>query len=179
MTGVWDDLEKRLAVRYTSDGKHRKPKPKDLDRYEKESGFRLPDDYREFALTFGPGTFGRGWQFSTPGFSKTKSHVDLATLNHFFQMQKGDLNQSFVRFCGKEDFHGWFAWNPEDVTDPAKHEYGIYLLMDDPPVKVASTFREFVMFYAMGGGFHEYEGQEPEPGELSLPGPIDFSQVIG
>jgi hypothetical protein len=177
--GVWDDLKKRIAVRYTSDGKHRKPKPKDLDRYEKESGFKLPDDYREFVLTFGPGTFGRGWEFSSPGFPKVDSDVDLAYMNRRFQEQNTPLHQDHVRFCGKEDFHGWWAWNPKDVTNPERHEYGIYLLLDDPPVKVASTFREFVMSYALGGGFQEFEGQEPEPGELSLPGPISFSQVIG
>jgi hypothetical protein len=40
-----------------------------LDRYEAKSGFALPRSFREFGLTFGPGTIGPdGWRFAMPGF---------------------------------------------------------------------------------------------------------------
>lgn len=176
--GVWDDLERRLEVHYTSGDEVGKPKPEDLDQFEQESGFRLPVEYREFALTFGPGTFGRGWQFSTPGFSDIQSYENISRLNKRFHSQ--GLYPGFFLFCGKEDFHGWFAWNSEDVTDPDKHEYGIYLLLNDPPVKVASTFHEFVMFYALGGVFERQEegDQGNEPDDSDMTGPIGFSQVL-
>jgi hypothetical protein len=88
----------------------------------------------------------------------------------------------FFRFCHSDDFHGSWAWNPEDVTDPGTHEYGIYLLGADGydgPHKVASTFHEFVMSYVLGGGFHrEEEPWKCEPGEQGLPDAIGFFQVI-
>ncbi len=163
--GVWDDLKKRLVVIYVDSmgsDKVLKPKVKDLDHFERESGFRLPDDYREFARMFGPGKFDAGWKFATPGFPNIKSYdVDLALLNHQIQSQKATgLYQNFFRFCGKEDFQGYWGWNPEDVTDPDTHDYGIYLLMGDRydgPHKVASTFHVFVISYVFGGGFERQE----------------------
>jgi hypothetical protein len=60
-----------------------------------------------------------------PGFAKSKrGDADLGKLNQRLQ----DTYPGIVAFCGKEDFHGWFAWNPEDVTDSIGHDYGVYLL---------------------------------------------------
>lgn len=180
--GTWDDLKKRLKVYYASEGVVKKPKTRDLDRFERESGFKLPDDYREYARTFGSGTLGKGWQISTPGFADADDgDVDLARFNHRFS------DRRFVRFCVKEDFHGWFAWDPEDVTDAVRHHYGIYLLggpqgedPDAPPIKVAPSFHEFIMSYALGGGFERQQG-DGGTGEADgpiLPEIVGFSQVI-
>jgi len=175
--------KKRVKVYYASEDKVLKPKVKDLDQYEKESGFKLPDDYREFARTFGPGTFD-GWQISTPGFPNAEHEVDLAKLNE--RLRRSYL-PNFVRFCGKEDFHGWFAWNPEDITDPVKHHYGVYLLGglrgEDPeaqPIKVASSFHEFFISYALGGGFELQQkgARSKKSGDPVLPKTVAFSQVL-
>ncbi len=173
--GVWDDLKERIEVQFASEGVVRTPSPQDLDRFEQESGFRLPLDYREFAATFGPGTYGWGWQIETPGFakSKKKNYEGLAGL--YRRLEKD--YPGFVIFCGKEDFHGWFAWDSNDVTDPEGHDNGVSLLggpngddTDAPPIKVASSFREFVLSYALGGGF--------EPGEAITSGSVPFVQVL-
>src|SRR4051794_41938662 len=68
--GVWDDLEKRLVI-HNEDGPSKKPKLEDLDKCEAEAGFKLPEDYREFALAFGPGCL-HGFNFHTPGFPRSE-----------------------------------------------------------------------------------------------------------
>jgi hypothetical protein len=182
--GVWDDLRRRLVVQYASEAEVQTPSPEDLDRFERESGFRLPDDYRDFAATFGPGTYGPGWQVETPGFANAEGRYNgLAGL--FRRVQ--DTYPGFVVFCGKEDFHGWFAWDPKDVTDPGGHDYGVYVLggpsgedSDAPPLKAASSFREFVLSYALGGGFKRQlaESGYGDPGEAGSSGPVPFAQVL-
>lgn len=178
--GVWDDLKKRLVVRYASEGEVKTPSLEDLDRFEQESGFRLPDDYREFATSLGPGTYGPGWQVETPGFAKAEgSYAGIQGLRH--------IDPLFVAFCGKEDFHGWFAWDPRDVIDPVAHDYGVYLLGgpdghdgDAPPIKVSSTFREFLMSYALGGGFERRKDEDGDgpPDEVPDDPEVGFSQVL-
>jgi hypothetical protein len=182
---VWDDLEKRVVVDHVNamgGCVALKPRPEDLDRFERESGFKLPDGYREFAMTFGPGCLDPGFYFYSPGFPSDQS-VDLAARNLPSQPKEpGGPHGGFLRFCHSDDFHASWAWDPEDVTDPDTHEYGIYLLGADGydgPHKVASTFHEFVTSYVLGGGFHRDE--EPwkcKPGEQGLPDAIGFFQVI-
>lgn len=131
--GIWDDLKRRLVVQYASEGEVKTPSPEDLDRFERESGFRLPEDYREFATTFGPGTYGPGWQVETPGFAKPprgkykKAPGRYDGLDGLYRQMQG-YNPGFVVFCGKQDFHGWVAWDPKDVTDPVARDYGVYVL---------------------------------------------------
>lgn len=183
--GIWDDLKKRVLVDHVDalgGCVVLKPRPEDLDRFERESGFKLPDSYREFVMTFGPGCLDPGFYFYSPGFPSDQS-VDLAARNPSSQSQKpeGPFGD-FIRFCISDDFHGSWAWKPEDVTDPGTHEYGIYLLGADGydgPHKVASTFHEFVMSYVLGGGFHrEEEPWKWKAGEPGLPDTIGFFQVI-
>jgi hypothetical protein len=185
MMGVWDDLEKRLVIDHVNSLGGvvvLKPRLEDLDRFERESGFKLPDSYREFVLTFGPGCFDPGFYFYSPGFPSDR-RVDLAAVNHSFKSQKSEgLYQSFFRFCNRDDFHGSWGWDPEDVTDPDTHEYGVYLLQGegyDGPHRVASTFHEFVVSYVFGGGFErEEEPWKGEHGEQRLPDSIGFFQII-
>jgi len=178
--GVWDELEQKIEVDYVNSlGGYEvlKPKPEDLDLYERMNGFKFPNDYREFALTFGPGTFGAGWQFATPGFPGD-SNIDFN-----LRANKGDdVNRDCFFICGKEDFHGWLGWDPKDVTDPDTHEYGIYLFGhedNDAPHKVASTFHNFIVSYIFGGGFErEEEPWEPAKPTFSERKRVGFSQVI-
>ena len=197
--GRWDELEGRLDIS-TQDGFVRKPTTEDLDRFEAETNFKLPDDYREYAVTFGPGTLGRGeWKVRTPGFPRDEYH-DLARFverwrNCWLGVPDEDLARIFgvepakfrrmVPFCEKENCRGCFAWDPEEVTDAGRHEYGYYFLSGDsrdiPWPRVASSFREFVQVNALGGGFERYyydcDGQEYGADEWAESGPIMFSQA--
>jgi SMI1 / KNR4 family (SUKH-1) len=196
--GIWDDVEKRLQISTQHDDV-KKPKVEDLDQFERENGFKLPDDYREYALTFGPGAIGsREWFFATPGFpGKGNDLEDLATSRESWRKCRCDgvkdeaLSKQFgmdadrvrrlVPFCNQRLEGEGFAWDTSDVTDPDRHEYGIYHHTDcySPIKRVASTFREFVRDYALGGGFERtYFRDSPDTiGDLNRPDPIFFQQA--
>jgi len=176
---IWNELEGRLDS-YTWDGNDfKKPRPEDLDRFEAENGLKLPDDYREFALGFGPGTFVGGWGFLTPGFPED-SRVDLGVFLKWWREAIGqdDPEARFVLFCEKEDFHGRWGWDPAVVTDPERHEYAIFLVGDHcPPIRVASGFKEFVLSYVLGGGFErQYYNDTDARGQLGEAGNVGYVQ---
>lgn len=186
---VWDELKQRVKVVraegrdgiiHEEDGIVWKATPEILDWFEGWRKFKLPDDFRDFACTFGPGRFGTGgWCFYVPGIEWREEpySLDMSYLHDYWQNTQKGSNLKLVPFCEKmetERFKAgesegrsttirYFGWNPEDVTDPARHEYGIYQTHPEgdlfasgkagrrrPPVKVASTFREFVLDYALG-----------------------------
>ncbi len=143
-------------------------------------------------MTFGPGYLEPGFCFNSPGFPSDRS-VDLTARNLLSQAREpGGPIGGFSRFCHSDDFHGSWAWNSEDVTDPARHEYGIYQTHPEvvpfgsgrvgrrrPPVKVASTFREFVLDYALAddlGGRGGASGAN-DLDESGKPGLIPFRQT--
>jgi hypothetical protein len=213
--GVWDDLEKRVkivhaedrdGIIHVEDGIVWKATAKDLNSFERRRRFKLPGDFRDFACTFGPGRIGRdGWCFYSPGidWDGDPASLNLDYLNDFWiNTQVREYNLKLLVFCEKSENETvlskttkqkirsttiqYFGWNPEDVTDPDKHEYGIYLTYEEgqllasgrrkprkPPVKVASTFREFVMSYALVGDL----GRQDEGVEPGVPGLIPFSQT--
>jgi hypothetical protein len=181
--GVWDDLLRRVKFT-TREGDFKRPEVEDLDRFESEFGSKLPDDYREFALTFGPGELGiREWCFRTPGFAESGRSFDLAEANGGIDnrglpnasdvalARRGDptLIRRLVLFCSGGFDGDYFCWDPTEVTNPEKHEYAIYITCDalDPMTQRASSgFHEFVLDYLLGGGYerHIYE-PGTEPGE--------------
>ena len=68
-------------------------------------------------------------------------------------------------FCGTTSNDFW-GWDPEDVTDPAAREYGIYQLgrYDTRVLRLATTFRAFVMDFLFEGTIHpdgSPTGKEP------------------
>jgi hypothetical protein len=196
--GIWDPIVARLKI-WTQDDEVRRPTPADLDRYEAEAGFKLPDDYRSYALTFGPGELGRcEFCFSTPGFPKA-GDLDLAEKNRIWLKlavagcpdknlaeRFGDAWRArrLIHFCEVSGIGDRFAWDPMDVTDAETHEYGIYALPVDSTgwknMRVARTFREFVLDYALGGQYTGWGPPKPEhlvePIERDGTGPIQFAQ---
>jgi SMI1 / KNR4 family (SUKH-1) len=193
---IWTDLEARLEVS-TQDEEVKRPTPEDLDGFEAEFGFRLPDDYRDYALTFGPGELGRHeFGFCTPGFPRA-NRLDLAKTNREWHddtlarsddktltRRFGDAGRArrFVLFGYTAGIGDRFAWDPAGVTDAERHEYGIYIIPEggnaSSVVRVAASFREFVMDYALGDGyerqFDDYLASEPT--ERDGTGPIQFGQ---
>ena len=141
---------------------------------------RLPVEYRAFALIFGPGTLGvREWTFKTPGFPGAGRSVDLAELNGIpgnrglpnrsdaELSEEGDpaLIRRLVQFCSGGFEGDQFFWDPADVTDPEKNEYAIYIRggeLEPRIQRVATTFRELVMDYLLGGGYerHNFETRD-------------------
>ncbi len=152
----WAALKRTLTV---PDFPNLKPlaKPTDetLDRYETTTGLRLPHSYRSFIKVFGPGKLAWDYQIAAPGFSEQGWVVDLVKFNavpHQALREKRVLRQfknpaqvqRLVFFCrpGDGDLVGW---DPEDVRDRRRHEYGIYGWgREDALGFVAASFTEFI-----------------------------------
>jgi hypothetical protein len=216
--GGWDGLGKRLKILrvenregivHEEDGIVWKATPEILDWFEEWRKFKLPDDFRDFACTFGPGKIGTGeWCFYVPGIdweSEPESLDLLYLLDYWENTQKG-RNLKLTPFCDKREAERfssggvegrwtitrYFGWNLQDVTDPARHEYGIYEAHPEREpaatgkagprgrrVRLASTFREFVLDYALAGDLGrrgEASGAD-DPDESGNPGSIPFRQT--
>lgn len=150
MSDRWKDLYAKLEIR--AGAKARKPTDAMLDRFEKAHGFELPDDYRGFAKTFGPGELGAYVRIYTP--VPKGSNGDLSELVDMVHEGAEVLSETYgdpkliERLVPFADTIGGdtIAWDPEAVTDADAHEYAILLLPDDSPKvkRVASDFGEFV-----------------------------------
>jgi hypothetical protein len=146
------------------------PDAGDLDLYESRSGFLLPLDYREFILTFGIGWMATGtsYWFAVPGFRGEPPTCDPTALTAWFRRTIGfdslsdeSLAEHFddprrarrMLLFTKTDENDFYGWDPEDVTDPAGRECGIYLLgrYDTRVRRVATTFREFILSVCFEG----------------------------
>jgi hypothetical protein len=129
-----------------------------LDEYEDQAGFKLPESYRQFVLLFGPCRVGYVENIACPGYPEEGSPIDLRARDEEFHAmyfdnvpeadlrdQYGDLDhfRRLVNFANFEE-RDW-VWDPDDVTDPGNHEYGIYLVGRIQGLdRVARSFREFV-----------------------------------
>jgi hypothetical protein len=194
--GNWDDLLSRIEI-ILQDDEHKRPTIGDLDGFEAEFGFKLPEDYRQFALRFGPGELGRReWRFQTPGFPGAGPLADLGELNRGYLRRLQGIEtldeakfsrygdpmviRRLVTFCTGGLETDAFTWDTGHVTDPEKNDYAVYILSGDlePHVqRVASSFREFVVDYLLAGGYdrHVYE-PSTEPYELEGRDEILFVQ---
>lgn len=64
--GRWGEIEGKIEL-FCQDGIDKRPSQADIDRYEAESGIRLPLDYRRLALAFTISTLGDGPTLKTDG----------------------------------------------------------------------------------------------------------------
>ena len=167
----WQDFAGSVEV---ESGRKPLPLPGDaaLDQFEARTGFRLPDSYRSFIKTFGPGSLAYRFRITAPGDPKRGPRVDLDALRDDFVSvtSDGELEESYddperarrlVLFCltTGEDFIGW---DPREATDPGRHEYAVYEVPrgDDKLHRLAGTFREFVEDYCLGDLFLQTIGGE-------------------
>jgi hypothetical protein len=132
-----------------------KPTDATLDRFEAETGFRLPHSYRSFIKVFGPGTLAWDYRIKAPGYPEQGEDVDLGTFNARIKQtltkkqawqQLADPTQArrVVFFCalGGGDLVGW---DPEDIRDRRRREYGIYSWGRKVALEfVAGSFTEFI-----------------------------------
>jgi hypothetical protein len=158
-TRRWESLWRTLVIRENTI-LPTLPRPTDatLNRFEQDTGFRLPQSYRAFAKVFGPGELAGDYHFFFPGYPGNE-HSDLAAVNARIRVRApgGPDFESFISsfcrdpeqvrrmviFCGTG--HGdWVGWDPEDVRDRRNCEYGIYQWHGEQPSKVADSFVQFV-----------------------------------
>jgi hypothetical protein len=160
----WCEIEARIKLECPT-GVDQRPTEADLDRYEAEAGYKLPDDYRRFALAYGPGSLAGAYDFKfyTPGVPEAGLRGDLAAYNppgdcpkRFRGRTDKDLAKTFGRdpaqlrrmvfFCSMDGYDS-YAWDPAEVTDPLTNDKAIYRFVGERSWPVASrTFREFLEF---------------------------------
>ena len=176
------ELYSRINVRIDSDWWEYPPLPMDdkLDTFEKEFGITLPAGYRHFINTFGPGrlvTLGPNelvMEFSIFSPVKLSQHTNRSLsetrmmdyiLSEYFE----DPKQMF-HFAGSI-FADFYLFHTGEISTSDPLEYNIYIHKRFPtaPVKIASSFSEFISDYCVGqGAFDLYHLEEyPDKDELT------------
>src|SRR4051794_3513275 len=136
----WDEIAARIELCLVVDQDWR-PNEADLDAYEAKAGFKLPLDYRRFALAYGRGLMGVDrfeFRFDTP-YSKTERRSRAARkstgrrgpdlgLNEFETHNPAGRRRRLVIFSSVLDYGDVFAWDPAEVTDPVRHEMAVHLI---------------------------------------------------
>jgi hypothetical protein len=133
-----------------------------LRRYEKNIGMSLPEGYKGFCQTIGPGelTVPRHYRIHAP----RDPLWDIESLNQDMKNQAPHRDQLLLDIRGTDRSQlvrgVYFAsditticyfWDPEDLTDPDQHEYGIYAIYRDHSVRrVCDNYWEFVNTYCLG-----------------------------
>jgi|GEM_PF-1387084 len=190
----WSE-QTRIGIIQDPDWDHVSPaSPTELARFEAESGMPLPHDYCLLASTVGPGTLSKFFVFLVP-FAEF-ADVDLVSDNAQRQRELQQVaerygmndhlqkSQRMIHFCTNY-LQQRFAWDPQDVTDADKQEYGIYFVSRRPdrsPERVAGSFSEFIQSFCLGGGYEKKFGvpQLPveDPGREYHPRPIRFKRSL-
>lgn len=148
----WREFHDSLVIEPTYGEPGPKPTVAQLDQFEAESGFRLPQSYREYILVFGPGKLFSDWYVAAPGYGASW-RWDLQTLHEnrrpqeswidHYPQEHWDRLRRCRYFCAK--YKDTFGWDPAEVVDPAANEYAVYRLTEDGRVlRVADSFRGFV-----------------------------------
>jgi hypothetical protein len=129
----WDEIAARIELCLVI-GDDGRPTEADLNAYEAAAGFRLPLDYRRFALAYGRGLMG-GWEyefrFDTPRSTaegRGKRWIDSSLPEFEHVADDTGQRRRMVLFSNVCDYGDVFAWYPAEVTDPINHEMAIYLI---------------------------------------------------
>ncbi len=131
-----------------------------LDAYEQETGWKLPQSYRDFILVWGPGEFGTCVRISAPGYADCGDTIDMGLMHAEFEdirrqedlwlddCTDPDLFRRLVVFGDDAAAGDRYCWDPLDVRSPEENEYAIYEIIhehEETPKFVAGSFREFIM----------------------------------
>jgi hypothetical protein len=143
-----------------------------LKQAEAELGVRFPASYKAFIHQFGPGElagFFRIYAPAVPGCRDYGNHIvkDNREWRHprsaWATSGRPELVARLVVFSTTIGGDAFF-WDPENVREVRKHEYGIYLLdhgsTDMKVQEAASSFREFVEEVCLDDRFPALVGAE-------------------
>jgi hypothetical protein len=144
---LYDSLEKEKR------GKEKPVSPptdRALNKFERDTGCRLPLSYREFIKAFGPGELGGQFLMKSPGYKKYGRSADLMSCTTIARSRlpefcPGPRTPRIFYFC-ETIFGDLIGWDPKDVRDAATHEYGIYICVHEFETCdfLVGTFREFI-----------------------------------
>ena len=176
------ELYNRIDVRIDSDRWEYPPLPMDdkLDTFEKEFGIPLPAGYRHFINTFGPGTLTTlgpnelVMEFRIFSPVKLSQHTNWSlseTREIDFRLSKNFEDPKQMFHFADSIFADFYLFHTGEISTSDPLEYNIYFLMHFPaaPVKIASSFSEFISDYCVGqGAFDLYHLEEyPDKDELT------------
>jgi hypothetical protein len=147
----WREFYALLVIRPMPGEQLPLPTVADLDRFEAEVGFRLPQSYRDYMLVFGPGRLLADWDIAGPGNGTWL--WDLHRLDDLVRPREDDLDLypggehdriRRLRYFARM-YKDAFGWDHAEVCDPDSSEYAVYRLTEDNRVvRVGGTFRAFV-----------------------------------
>jgi hypothetical protein len=153
----WRAFYATLVIRSGYGQPVRKPTQAQLDRFEAETGFRLPRSYREYILVFGPGEFPAVLKVAAPGYEYLGNTFDLLTASRSYgytreEAAAGGLPADEQERIGRLFYFGlhhgrqWLGWDPQDVRDAEAPEYAVYRVdwLSDGPEFMAASFRQLV-----------------------------------
>jgi hypothetical protein len=129
-----------------------------LDRFESETGVRLPAGYRGYLQVFGPGCllvgsgskigemFIRAPYCADPSYELMKSIERNRQFREDPPRHLSEQTRRIVEFAWN-GLGDTFGWDPEEATDAAGPEFAVYAWYRlEGVVKVADTFRGFMKF---------------------------------
>jgi hypothetical protein len=160
----WAEVYRGMRILDTPTPRIEPPSDAELERFEREFGFRLPQDYRAFIKVFGPGQLTHDFRFRSAGCrvagtgeaaERFNEHVDLVALNEVLREVHANRDAMDGPYSPQARRLVYFAdntagdyvgWDPLDVRDDAAGEYGVYMVRreDGGALLRAASFAEFV-----------------------------------
>jgi hypothetical protein len=177
-----------------------RPKARTLRRFEARTGIKLSGGYRGYVRVFGAGCLvvrglGNAHEIDIWSPDCANHHMDLVSAAErvgFLKVDPSDGGEMAERgrrlvLFAQDSIGHCFGWDPQEVTDPAAPEFGVYAWYrangaaghrGNQIVKVANTFRGFIKFVLdpRAVSEHRYEQVYREEPQESEWGPIDRDQ---
>ena len=152
---TWAALRSKLTV--SDDGGHTCPLPTDadLDRFEADSGYRLPAGYRGFIKVFGPGVLlvgDAGLRCSAPYCVNPVFNLGGAPrMREWARNLPAASTPNDRLFCFADDDGGHqYGWDPDDPTDRDAPEFRMYARPRwtfNMAVPMSHTFEGFIRLF--------------------------------
>jgi len=164
---------KSLLDRMTIDDECGSLKPatlKNLKDIERRLGITLPKSYLDYCATFGAGQIDERYRISIPGLAKRgfgmydleKLHKDMHENEYEIYLADPTQYHRSIVFATTERRDTLF-WDPQDVTDADRCEYGIWVLQEDFVIhRLCDTFWELVNEICLGNRHDELGMGPPE-----------------
>lgn len=172
----WREIYALFTIKGDPARAYPKPTEDDLDRFEAETGIKLPASYRAYCQVFGAGVFDLdavNLRVSAPNCPD-----DVLDLKQALDILEGHKSMSdwtprarrAIFFANS--FRGdRFGWDPEDVSDPDAPEFRVFghIRHDDDLTKLADDFYDFITLCMDSPAFSEpmrlmtYEEETGEP----------------
>lgn len=130
----------------------------ELQRYEREIGFALPQSYKNFCCAFGPGELVSpfSYEISAPGPENWASPYSIRSMHqscreysercfHSFKDPLDGERLQNAHFFSKDISAYYYFWNTAELTCKSTNEYAIYVIKRTCKIfRLCDTFSEFV-----------------------------------